>query len=143
MSQQQSKYANMNNDYMTAKSVSQGGGNNGGINLYVGSANNPNNKMLSSLRDGSSEVFPPGAVMNNDYDPAIMQTFYSPNRMSNSQVHRRSNTGGSFTGSDYGTEKVRHFQDVPLLLLLVPLLLPLLRHHYISSTATIVLVVKA
>ncbi len=106
ISQQQSKYNNVN-DYMSTKNVSQPGGSNGGNNIYIGSVN-PNNNMLSSLRDGSSEVFASGAVLTNDYDPAMMPPFYSPNRQANPQAHRRSNTGGSFTGSDYGTtEKVK------------------------------------
>ena len=106
ISQQQSKYNNVN-DYMSTKNVSQPGGSNGGNIIYIGSVN-LNNNMLSSLRDGSSEVFASGAVLTNDYDPAMMPPFYSPNRQANPQAHRRSNTGGSFTGSDYGTtEKVK------------------------------------
>jgi len=103
------------NDYGNAGS-GKAGNNNSNNNMYLGTGNaNSNSRILSSLRDGSSELLSGGNSTNNN---EAMQ-FYSPSRLTSSSQqqkqqysggHKKTISAGSYISGEFitNTESLHH-----------------------------------
>jgi len=103
------------NDYGNTGS-GKAGNNNSNNNMYLGAGNaNSNSRILSSLRDGSSELLSGGNSTNNN---EAMQ-FYSPSRLTSSSQqqkqqysggHKKTISAGSYISGEFitNTESLHH-----------------------------------
>jgi hypothetical protein len=85
--------------------------NNNNNNVYLGSSGS-SNRLLTSLRDGSTELYP--SALATEYDAGGLQSYYSPSRMgslppqagfSASRSHKKSSSAGSFN-NDFPADKL-------------------------------------